>query len=454
MPTLYDHRGEPIRTSDLRREHSAPRWGSIRSPSRSSQASSLTPSRLGSLLRRADEGDTEAYFTLAEEVEERDGHYRSVISTRKLGVSGADAIVEAASDGARDQRVADAVREAITSQPWFEGVCTDALDALGKGVSILEILWQTSASQWTPVGAEWRDPRWFLWDRDAFTQPLLPTEANPLGEPLAPAKYIVHTPKLKSGIPIRGGLARTAVAGIMLKSYTLRDWSAFIETFGMPLRLGRYDKGATDEERDTLLAAVMNIGSDAAAIVPDSMKIEFHDARGTAGAEKLFAASADWWDRTLSKLVLGQTMTADSGSSRAQAQVHNEVRLDLRKADGRALAATLNRDLVAPFVALNYGPRVRPPRIRFAIEAPEDLVAYMQAVTSFVELGGEVEASVVRDKLGLPDPKPGAVMLRPKASAPTPASAPAPETPPAPPEDDPNDPEDDEGDDEGDDAVD
>lgn len=445
MPTLYDHRGEPIRTSELRREHSAPRWGTTRSPSRTSQASSLTPSRLGSLLRRADDGDTEAYFTLAEEVEERDGHYRSVLSTRKLGVAGADAIVEAASDGARDQRVADAVREAITSQTWFEGVCTDALDALGKGVSILEILWQTSASQWAPVGAEWRDPRWFLWDRDAYTQPLLPTEANPLGESLAPAKYIVHTPKLKSGIPIRGGLARTAVAGLMLKSYSLRDWSAFIETFGMPLRLGRYDKNATEDEKATLLQAVMNIGADAAAIVPESMKIDFQDARGTAGAEKLFAAHADWWDRTVSKLVLGQTMTADSGSSRAQAQVHNEVRLDLRKADGRALAATLNRDLVAPFVALNYGPRVRPPRIRFAIEAPEDLVAYMHAVTSFVELGGEVEASVVRDKLGLPDPKPGAVMLRPKASAP--ASVPAPETPPAPPEDEPNDPEDDEGDD-------
>lgn len=427
MPTLYDHRGEPIRTSDLRREHSAPRWGTTRSPSRTSQASSLTPSRLGSLLRRADEGDTEAYFTLAEEVEERDGHYRSVISTRKLGVAGADAIVEAASDGARDQRVADAVRESIVGQPWFEGVCTDALDALGKGVSILEILWQTSASQWAPVGAEWRDPRWFLWDRDAFTQPLLPTEANPLGEPLAPAKYIVHTPKLKSGIPIRGGLARTAVAGLMLKSYSLRDWSAFIETFGMPLRLGRYDKNATEDEKATLLQAVMNIGADAAAIVPSSMKIDFQDARGTTGAEKLFAAHADWWDRTVSKLVLGQTMTADSGSSRAQAQVHNEVRLDLRKADGRALAATLNRDLVAPFVALNYGPRVRPPRIRFAIEAPEDLVAYMKAVTSYVDLGGEVEASVVRDKLGLPDPKPGAVLLRPRSGA---SAQPSPQTPP------------------------
>ncbi len=453
MPTLYDHRGDPIRTSDLRREHSAPRWGSIRSPSRSSQASTLTPSRLGSLLRRADEGDTEAYFTLAEWVEERDGHYRSVISTRKLGVSGAPAVVEAASDGARDQRVADVVRESIVGQPWFEDLVLDALDALAKGVSILELAWETSASSWTPIGATWRDPRWFVWDRDTWTKPLLPTEANPTGEPLPPFKYLVHAPKLKSGLPIRGGLARTAVAGIMLKSYTLRDWSAFIETFGMPLRLGRYDKGATDEERDTLLAAVMNIGSDAAAIVPDSMKIEFHDARGTTGAEKLFAAHADWWDRTLSKLVLGQTMTADSGSSRAQAQVHNEVRLDLRKADGRSLAATINRDLIAPFVALNYGPRVVPPKVRFAIEAPEDLVAYMSAVTSYVDLGGEVEASVVRDKLGLPDPKPGAVLLRPRSGA---SAQPSPQTPPpsqGKPEDDTEDDSGDTEDDPEDDGV-
>jgi phage gp29-like protein len=112
-------------------------------------------------------------------------------------------------------------------------------------------------------------------------------------------------------------------------------------------------------------------------------------------------------------------MTADNGSSMSQAKVHNEVRMDLRKADARALAATINRDVIAPYVALNFGANVKPPRVRWAIEEPEDLVAYMTAVEKFVKLGGKVQASVVRDKLGLPDPENDSDLL----GAPSPETA-------------------------------
>lgn len=88
MPLLYDHRGEPISSSDLKREHAAATLTGLRSPHRTSQAAGLRPERLARLLRSADAGDTEAFFTLAEEMEERELHYVSVLGTRKLGVSG------------------------------------------------------------------------------------------------------------------------------------------------------------------------------------------------------------------------------------------------------------------------------------------------------------------------------------------------------------------------------
>jgi phage gp29-like protein len=37
----------------------------------------------------------------------------------------------------------------------------DMLDAIGKGVSFTEIVWDTSEGQWRPARLEWRDPRWF-----------------------------------------------------------------------------------------------------------------------------------------------------------------------------------------------------------------------------------------------------------------------------------------------------
>lgn len=414
MPVLYDSRGNPVSTADLRRSHAGPKVASIRTVDRVPVASSLSPERLAGLLRGADAGQTESFFTLAEEMEERELHYRSVLGTRKLGVTGSPVQVEAASDDAKDQEIADEVRE-LVEDPAFEGLATDLLDALGKGVSVVEIQWETSASQWRPTGYEWRDPRWFLWDLDTRSRPLLRTDANPMGEELAPFKYAVHIPRLKSGLPLRGGLARVACTAYMLKSYTVRDWMAFMEVFGMPIRLGKYGPDATDDDRKELLRALTNIGTDAAAAIPASMLIEFVETTKAAGGDKLFQGAADWLDRQVSKVVLGQTMTTDDGSSRAQAQVHDGVRLDLRQADARQVSATINRDVIGPFVALNWGPDITPPKVRIVVEEPEDLKAYSDTVTAFIDRGLEVEQSVVRDKLGIPDPEPGAVLLGAKA---------------------------------------
>lgn len=421
MATLYDARGQPVQTAALKREHSAPKGGTVRHESRSSQASTLTPARLGRLLREADDGNTEAYCTLADEVEERDMHYRSVLQTRKLAVSGVEVMVEAPTDGARDRRIADDMKATIVDSPAFDGLIVDLLDGLSKGLSIVEILWETSASEWRPVGYEHRSLRWFTWAADDLRTPLLPTDANPMGEPLPAFKYAIHAPKLKSGIPIRSGLARTAMGGLLLKSFSIRDWAAFMETFGMPMRLGKYGPNASAEDKDALLRAVLGIAADYGAIIPESMNLEFKDARGGNGGEKLFQGAADWWNKELSKLVLGQTMTTEDGSSLAQAKIHNDVRLDIRKADARSVSATISRDIVAPYVALNYGPTIRPPRVRLVIEEPEDLEKWIKTVGAFVDLGGRVEESVVRDRLGLPEPAAEAVLLQRKPSA-TPAT--------------------------------
>ncbi len=63
-------------------------------------------------------------------------------------------------------------------------------------------------------------------------------------------------------------------------------------------------------------------------------------------------------------------MTADDGSSNAQAQVHNDVRVDILEADAKALANTLNRDLLRPYIDLNFGPQADYPRIELEVPKP------------------------------------------------------------------------------------
>lgn len=416
--------GQPIDLEVLGEEISAPSVSGIRQVWHSSVAGNLTPPRLAQLLQSAAEGDAHDYLTLAEEMEERDMHYASVLGTRKLAIVGLEVQIEAASDAAADVRIADAVRE-VVRQAEFAELAADQVDAIGKAYAVSEIVWDRSGKTWWPR-FEMRDPRWFRFDRDTGRQLRLLDEADPSnGVPLLPYKYVVHRPRIRGGLPIRGGLARLAAPAYMCKAWSWRDWMAFADIYGMPMRVGTYSPNAKPDDIRKLMAAVANLGSDAAAVVPQSTKITFEQAANVAGAGDFFEKLATYWDKQISKGVIGQTMTSDDGASLSQAQVHDLVRRDILEHDARALSNTLQRDLVGPFVRLNFG-EVALPRLRIVVPKPEDTRLIVEALAKLVPLGLRVEQSVIRDKLGLPDPPERAeVLAQPSAAAPVAAAAPA-----------------------------
>lgn len=442
---LYDHRGNPVEISRLEDEIAEATTAGVRSIWQHSVASGLTPERLAGIIRRVDLGDANEYLTLAEEMEERDLHYASVLSTRKRAVGKLSITVEASSDKPEAVKDAELVSSVLTGRRT-RSLVRNLLDGLGKGFAVCEIMWDRSAKQWEPYDYIWRDPRFFQFDRENGRTVNLRDEANPAdGIPLQPYKFIVHTPELKSGVPLRAGLARLAAVAFMCKSYDLKDWMAFVEVFGMPIRVGKYGKGASKEEKQKLMRAVSMIGVDAACIIPESMMIEFVEAsRDANGADKVFMALAGWLNSEVSKGVLGQTMTADNGSSKSQAEVHNEVREDLRDDDAMQLAETLERDLVRPIVDLNHGPRKHIseyPTVRIEEKKPEDLKLLSEALPPFIKLGMRVEESVIRDKFGLPEPAKDATLLG--APATPDGDGAEPPTPPGAGEDDEEDEEDD-----------
>lgn len=414
---LYDYRGNPIETKKLQEELAAPELAGVRGPWFDSVANTLTPEVLATVIASVDNNDIESFLTLAEEMEERDLHYADVLGTRKLAVTGLDAMVESVSDNERDVEIADAVRDVVEDDA-FDAMLPGLLDALGKGFSVTEILWDRSGPRWTPREYKWRDPRHFMFDIETGSEiRLRDVEDLAKGLPLAPFKFLAHKPQIKMGMPIRGGLARLACVAYMLKGYTLKDWWAFMEVFGMPLRVGKYQDGATTEQKASLLRAVSSIGTDAACIISEKMVIDFVEASKTSGGDKLFIAAADWIDRQVSKGVLGQTMTTDDGSSLSQAKVHDQVRGDILVSDAKQASATIRRDLVKPFVDLNFGPQKKYPLFRLVVEESEDLEYFTKAIAPLIDRGLRVQASVVLDKFGLPEAEDGAELLVPEAVA-------------------------------------
>lgn len=410
-PVLLDRWGNPVKRAALRAEAAAATLGGVRSPISGYPADGLNPVRLATILREADAGDPVRYLELAETIEERDPHYLGVLGTRRRSVSQIDITVEAASDDARDIAQADMIRDWLKRDELAEELF-DILDCIGKGYSFTEILWDTSAGQWRPQRLEWRDPRWFRFARNDLATPLMLDDYGQ-EQPLPAYKFIFATIKAKSGLALRSGLARAAAWSWMFKAFTQRDWAIFTQTYGQPLRVGKWGAGASEEDKNTLFRAVANIAGDCAAIIPESMTIEFIETKSVGATADLYEKRADWLDRQVSKAVLGQTTSTDAVSGgHAVSKEHRLVQQDIERADARALAAILNRDLVRPWIDLEFGPQSRYPRVSLARPEQEDLTALATALAALVPLGLRVQQSEVRDRFGLADPEDGAEILR------------------------------------------
>lgn len=422
--TLLDQYGRPIKRSVLKRELSSPSFASVRSIIGTHHVRGLTPQRLATVLREAEDGDAEAYLDLAEDMEERDLHYLAVLSTRRRQVSQLTITVEPADDSAEAEADAELVREWVDRQE-LEDELFDLLDAIGKGFAVCEIMWEMSELQWMPMRLEYRLPRWFEFDRETGSELLLRDRSGDLGlAELEPAKFVVHRHAAKSGVPIRGGLARCAAWAWMFKNYTTRDWVRFVEAYGQPLRLGKYDKGSSDHERGVLLGAVSKIAADAAAIVPMGMEIEFPEPKDAAARSEIYKDLLEYIDAQVSKAVLGQTLTTDTsesgGGAYALGKVHDEVRHDIERSDARQLAATLNRDIVRPLILLNRGEREQLPRIVIGREEQSDPAMLSEAVSKLVPMGLRVGMVEMLGKLGLSEPGEDEEVLEARAPPPMP----------------------------------
>ncbi len=439
---LYAPNGDVLDRGTLKEEQAGPTVAGLRNIySTIHIAAGITPEKLASVLRLAEFGDPYYYLELCEDIEERDLHYSGILNTRKRAVAQIAPIIKPASESAADQKIAEFVREALFESD-LELDLVSILDSLGKGFSASEIIWDQSGRNWTPREVKWRDPRWFMFDWVGGNELLVRTLDNasmpvaspgnnfgasapakwgnvafqPMTAPLLPFKFIVNISRAKAGFPIRGGLTRIAAWAYIMKIYALKDWITFAEIFGQPLRTGKYGPGATDQDKNALLRAVTRIGTDAAAIMPESMEIEFAETHNGTASPEMYEKLCTYLDNALSKLVLGQTLTTElpkGGGSRAAAQVHESVKRDILAYDARQLSLSLTRQLVKPLVDLNIGPQTRYPQFTLVLPDDQDIKVWADIVGEMADRGLRVSQRTVLDKLGIAEVEDDEPCLKP-----------------------------------------
>jgi len=419
-PALVLPDGRPFQREQLGVEIAAASRASIRTIHSGHPAQGLTPQRLASLLLGAEQGDAIAYFELAEEMEEKDLHYLSLLRTRKLAVTQLPIEVEPADDSAQAKEDAALVDDWL-DRDLLEAELFDILDAVGKGVSATEMIWTMKPASWLPRALKWRDPRWFEFDQVTGEELLLRGGEQGMGvsSPLPGGKFIVHFHPSKSGLPIRSGLARIAAWGYMFKNFAIKDWVTFLERYGHPIRIGKYGPNESETNKNILYRALWELGSDAAAAFPETMSVEFVDRKAGTAPDDLWKSHAEYIDLQMSKAVLGQTSTTDAvagGLGSGQAESHSAVAEAIERADAKLLAATLNRDLVVPLVMLNRGPREKYPRLKIGRPDQEDIKVTVETAEKLAGMGVQIDGEELRERAGLPAAKTPETALKPPSN--------------------------------------
>ena len=370
----------------------------------------LTPSRLTTILREADDGSLSSAMQLFEEMEEKDAHLFAVANTRRLALTGLEWQVISAVDvhdgverGPADQAAAYC-REILAGLDSFDESLQHLSLAIGRNIAIAEIVWDVAGGELRPVGIVPVDFTRIIFDE--LDRPRILTEEEPRdGIELSSNKFIVHAPHSVSNHPQRGGLLRVTAMAYLAKNLALKDWMIFAEVFGMPVRIARYEPSATTEEKRELLNMLESLGSSAAGIFSRAVELQVIEAnRGTVGPP--YERLVEFLNREMSKAWLGQTLTTDIAGQKgtsAATQVHEMVRQDVLADDMRKEGRTIRSGLLGPLTRFRFGLDAPVPYFRRKFKQPSDTTELANVLDVAVnQLGMKVPSAWAHDALGIP----------------------------------------------------
>lgn len=324
---------------------------------------------------------------------ERDPWVYACLHKRKMAVIGRPWIVEPASDSRLDKKAADMVRAHLNAL-GFDAACYHLLDAILKGRSAGEIMWVVDGNELRPGEILPRNGLRFTFDDNCALRLL--TIASPLyGEEVPDKKFIVHRFGAKDGNPHGLGLGQKLWWPVFFKRQGLAFWLQFLDKFGAPTAVGKYQAGVNIAELED---ALRRIAHDAGVALPDGATVELLEAK--RGGQATHEHLVRYMDEQIAAAILCEGGGKGSGGELASAAIlRNELRLELVQADADLLTDTLAASLIAWDVELNM-PGAKPPRVRREVKEEEDLKARAERDKVLYDMGFKPTLDYVRETYG------------------------------------------------------
>lgn len=313
----------------------------------------------------------------------RDDQVASVWSQRRLALTSCETVVEPGADDALSKQAAAELDAELKAMAW-DDVTEKMLFSVFYGWGVAEVMWRPNGDRVSFDRVVVRDRARFRFDIEGNLY--LWTAAG--GWQLMPERkfWTITTGADNHDEPYGLGLAHSLYWPVFFKRNDVKFWLMFLEKFGMPTAVAKVPAGMMNDPATVNKAVQMlqQIATDAGVVVPDNVVVELLEAARSGSAD--YGGMYDAMNAAISKIVVGQTMTTDAGSSRAQGEVHERVAQKIVEADSDLLCGSFNMGPVKWWTEWNF-PGAVPPKVYRLTEPAEDLSKRAERDKKISELG-------------------------------------------------------------------
>ena len=228
------------------------------------------------------------------------------------------------------------------------------LEAPLFGFVPIEIYWENNGKNIYPTKTVAKPQEWFHFD--SLGNFYFRSKENTSGVLISEDSYKFLFPRHNPDYlnPYGEALLSKCYWYTLFMKFGFEFWFKFMEKYGMPWTIGKYDDSLSKEGQDKLFNGLINLFQDAVGLIPADGSVEFLESSG--GSSDNYDLFIKRCENNCSKILLGQTLTTDIGStgSYAASQTHQEVRQDIVEADKKLVEENINL-LIEMIYKINFG---------------------------------------------------------------------------------------------------
>ncbi len=184
------------------------------------------------------------------------------------------------------------------------------------------------------------------------------------------------------------------------KKEALGAFSEYIEVFGMPTTIAK-SQLRDENTKQNLINMLQNMSNRNWGVFNEEDIIEFVETNGNGN--DAYKTMIDLMDEQIAKLILGNTMQSDNGSSRSQAEVHERIGNENMKADLVYCERYVNCELLPRLIKLGLTEFSPEDEFKFVEKEPMTEGEKFDRVVELLNTGKKnVPSEYIEEEFGIP----------------------------------------------------